>query len=95
MLHGRSRAVIYLITSIVFLWNAVFATTSEGDSYAGRGYLETPLLETFQVYAPPLSPIDLEGATSCSVTLMDHLFAQSAGVPFVGMIMTVAIYSRP
>ena len=44
------------------------------------------LLEVFQVYPPPLSPEDLVGSTECSFTLMNHVFADSAGKPYIGAI---------
>jgi hypothetical protein len=46
----------------------------------------TPLLEVFQVYPPPLSPKDLVGSTVCSFTLMHHVFADSAGKPYIGVL---------
>jgi hypothetical protein len=48
--------------------------------------LSAPLLEVFQVYPPPLSPSDLLDSTACSFTLMNHVFGNSAGNPFVGTI---------
>jgi hypothetical protein len=43
------------------------------------------LLEVFQVFPPPLSSEELDGSSSCSFTLMHHVFAESAGNPYVGM----------
>jgi hypothetical protein len=47
--------------------------------------LDKQLLEVVQVYAPPVSPKDSEGLSSCSFTLMEHVFGQSAGKPFIGI----------
>jgi Peptide N-acetyl-beta-D-glucosaminyl asparaginase amidase A len=47
---------------------------------------EPSLREVFQVYPPPISPMDLLGSTACSFTLMTHDFGNSAGKPFIGML---------
>lgn len=44
----------------------------------------TPLLECFQVAEPVLLPSSSGYEESCTVTLMDHQFANSYGAPFVG-----------
>lgn len=53
------------------------ATAEDGDE---------SLLEVFQVYPPPLSPEDALDSTGCSFTLMNHVFADSAGKPYIGAI---------
>src|SRR5579859_810736 len=45
---------------------------------------QRPLLEIFQVAPPPLSPKEKKGATACSFTLMQHVFGNSVGDPFIG-----------
>ena len=47
---------------------------------------DSSLREVFQAYPPPISPKDLVGSTTCSFKLMNHVFGNSAGKPFIGMI---------
>jgi hypothetical protein len=56
------------------------ATVENGDD---------SLLEVFQAYPPPLCPEQLLGSTGCSFTLMNHVFADSAGKPYIGGIQYV------
>ncbi|EFX04402.1 asparagine amidase a [Grosmannia clavigera kw1407] len=62
------------------------SSDTHGNGLYERGVAATSatsaaVLENFQVAQPVLTP---EGATSCSVVLMDHVFGYSYGVPFVG-----------
>jgi hypothetical protein len=72
-------AVLVLSGSSSFRHEAVSNTTLEDG---GRS-----LLEVFQAFPAPLSPKDLIGSTVCSYTLMNHVFADSAGKPYVGEIV--------
>jgi hypothetical protein len=53
-----------------------------------RSSQDSSLREVFQVYPPPISPKDLVGSTVCSFTLMNHVFGNSAGKPFIGNILS-------
>src|SRR5271156_4348790 len=82
MIRQYSRDWLVLTVSVLILSNVSFGfrTISSPKS--------TPrsLREVIQVYPPPLSPKDLNGSISCSFTLMEHVFAQSAGKPYVGTL---------
>ncbi|EFQ36813.1 hypothetical protein CGRA01v4_11110 [Colletotrichum graminicola] len=56
----------------------------EVEMAASTSSLRTPLLDTFQVAEPVLLPSGAAGEETITVTLMDHQFANSYGIPFVG-----------
>lgn len=68
------------IPSFSFRHEVVSSTTLEdGDG---------SLLEVFQAFPPPLNSKDLLGSTACSFLLMNHVFANSEGKPYVGAIVS-------
>jgi Peptide N-acetyl-beta-D-glucosaminyl asparaginase amidase A len=92
--HRRSddrmlqRLCLFLLLSLIHVL-IVSAFSLRHDDLAPerplRGLTQPPeLLEVFQVNRPPLTPEELAGATSCSITLMRHDFGNSAGMPYQG-----------
>src|SRR5271169_1659046 len=74
-----------------FFWIALLALSRASSSLrhetVSGSMLEDgdrPLLEVFQAFPPPLSPKDLLDSTVCSYPLMNHVFGNSAGKPYVG-----------
>ena len=84
MVLQYSRDWLVLTVIVIILSNVCLGVRGVRTSYPKSK--STSLREVIQVYPPPLSPEALKGSTSCSFTLMEHVFGESAGKPFVGML---------
>lgn len=74
-----------------FFWIALWALSRPSSSLrheisSGPRFEDgdRPLLEVFQAFPPPLNPEDLPDSAVCSYPLMNHVFGNSAGKPYVG-----------
>ena len=75
------------------LWTAILVLSGSSLSFRHEAVSSATLqdggrslLEVFQAFPAPLSANDLLGSTVCSYMLMNHVFADSAGKPYVGEI---------
>jgi hypothetical protein len=84
MFFGRRVLLVALLTALSI---PSLALRNEAVSFASG--LDTALLEVFQVFPPPLSPTDRLGSTVCSFTLMEHVFSNSAGKPYIGISILI------
>jgi Peptide N-acetyl-beta-D-glucosaminyl asparaginase amidase A len=81
-----SCRVLILWTILLSLAHSVSSLRHEAVSYthlSTHGH-DTALLDVFQVYPPPISATNRLGSTACTYTLMNHVFSNSAGKPYVG-----------
>jgi hypothetical protein len=77
--------VLILVAVTLSLANSVLSFRHEVVPDAGLDAQDKEaLLEVFQVYPPPLSSADRRSSTTCSYTLMNHVFSNSAGRPYIG-----------
>ena len=79
-----------LVALLAVLSIPSLALRNEAISFAS--YSAKPLLEVFQVFPHPLSPTERRGSTVCSYTLMEHIFSNSAGNPYVGMSLLLGYF---
>ena len=80
---GSCRVLILLAITLSLSLSAS-SFQHEAVSYANLATDDAALLEVFQVYPPPISHANSRGSTVCSYTLMNHVFSNSAGKPYVG-----------
>ena len=76
--------VLILVAVTLSLVNSVLSFRHEAVPDASLDTQDAALLEVFQVYPPPLSSTNRRGSTTCSYTLMNHVFSNSAGRPYIG-----------
>jgi hypothetical protein len=79
-----SCRVLILWAIALSLSLSVSSLRHEAVSYTHLATHDTALLDVFQVYPPPISATNRLGSTACTYTLMNHVFSNSAGKPYVG-----------
>ena len=80
---GCCKLLILAVVTLCLV-KSVLTLRHEVAPEAGLDARDEALLEVFQVYPPPLSPSDRRGSMTCSYTLMNHVFSNSAGRPYIG-----------
>lgn len=90
MAHSRRTPSLHsqlVLWVIALQWTLCVASWKGPDGAIGKRQAPAPSpLVDFQVYEPVLTPSGTAGQYGCVYTqlLMDHVFAYSYGIPFVG-----------